>query len=220
MFKVIGVREEKYIGQTVSGHNCNFEYNDTELTKHVVCGMFMNAQNGKYNLYEVYLSKEYGICGSGWTTATWGSLKVKKVKKFKGYNLIPKDPNLHIDFDPTDYCSDEANELFTVNHTCGDFYYPSGWYSIEGSILKKSSRYKSKRPVFVFQGPSAIGKTTLASKFNDNVRIFETDGYDKLPNKIIADVIVLGNKHNYTKQDLLNRIDQSKVQLVFCGFKE
>ena len=180
----------------------------------------MNLRLAKYDLYEVYLSKEYGICGSGWTTATWGSLKVKKVKRFEGYNLIPKNPLLYIDFNPTDYYSDETNELFTVNHTFGDPYYPSGWYSINMDILEKSSRYKSKRPVFVFQGPSAIGKTTLASKFNDTVRIFETDGYDKLPNKIIADVIVLGNKHNYTKQDLLNRVDQSRVQLVFCGFKE
>lgn len=36
MYKVIGLREEKYIGKTVSGHNCDFEYTDTEMTRHVV----------------------------------------------------------------------------------------------------------------------------------------------------------------------------------------
>ena len=35
-YKVIGLRKETYVGETISGHNCDFTYTNAELTRHVL----------------------------------------------------------------------------------------------------------------------------------------------------------------------------------------
>jgi hypothetical protein len=72
-------------------------------------------------------------------------------------------------------------------------------------LFEKTIRAKDKRRVYIFVGESGIGKSYLAHKLQ-NVEIYETDCNDTLPNEIVEDVIVLGNKYDYTVQDIVSRI--------------
>ena len=74
--KIIGLRIEKYIDKEVSGHNCDFEYKDAEFEKHIICGIL--SDNRKV---EIEMSVSEGECGSGWSTASWGNIKVTEVKE-------------------------------------------------------------------------------------------------------------------------------------------
>ena len=217
--KVVGLREEKYIGKKVSGHNCEFEYYDTELTRHTLCLLDVHT-NKKY---ELTLSASYGECGSGWTTASFGQAIMVSVPKFNGFGYLPKDSELSIDL------SDHARELYTDSYEgydCGvfkfsadggDSYYPSGYYAVNMELFNATARVKSKRPVFLFAGASGIGKSHLASKLEGMV-VFETDSVESLPNTITADVVVLGNKHTFTIEELERCLGED-VELIKVTFK-
>lgn len=197
--RIIGLRVEKYIDKEVSGHNCDFEYKDAEFEKHIICGVL--SDNRKV---EIELSHSEGECGSGWSTASWGHIKVTEVKKFNGYTHIPKDI-LNIEDIQPNFDGDISNEVFSVDCDGGDNYYPSGNYSIKMEFFKETDRAKNLRPVWIFKGQSSAGKSFLASKLNE-VEVYETDRNEMLPEKITASVIVLGNKYNYTVEDIKGKL--------------
>lgn len=202
--KIIGLRLEKYIGTQVSGHNLSFEYTNAELDKHVILGLL--EDNSKV---EIELTVEYGECGSGWTTASWGHYKINYVNKFNGYTHKPIH-ELIVD-DIVKDAENIHNDVFNVDYYGGDRYYPMGGYDVNMNLFKANGRTKELRPTYVFAGKSA-----LALKFNNDTIIFETDAYETLPEKIIADVIVLGNKYNYTIDDIMAKVENT--ELIMCSF--
>jgi len=207
--KIIGLRVEKYIGKEVSGHNCDFEYNDAEFEKHIILGLLEDNRK-----VEIELTTEEGECGSGWCTASWGNRNVTIVDKFNGYTHKPIK-ELIVD-DVSIEAEDVENDVFSVNYNGGCNYYPSGGYNVNMDLFKANGREKELRPTYVFIGESGIGKSALALKFNDDTIVFETDAYDTLPEKIVADVIVVGNKHKYTIDDIKTRVEET--ELVMCSF--
>jgi hypothetical protein len=209
--KIIGLRVEKYIGKEVSGHNCDFEYKDAEFEKHIILGLLEDNRK-----VEIELRYEEGECGSGWCTASYGIMDVKVVDKFNGYTHKPKNEILIDDIEPFDEIDEVNNHVFHCSYDGGDGYYPSGGYSVNMELFKPNGREKRNRPTYIFKGESGIGKSTLASKFNDDLVVFETDAYDNLPEIIIADVIVLGNRHKYTIDDIKQKVENT--ELVFCSF--
>lgn len=210
MIKIIGLRIEKYIGQSISGHNCDFTYHDEEMEKHILCGITTEGEK-----VEITLSEEHGECGSGWTTASWAHIEVNKVDRFSGYTYKAVE-ELSIDSfnDESDYID---NDVFTVNYDGGDSYYPGGWYKVNMDLFKESVRHKEKRPVWLFEGNSNLGKSFLASKLKD-LFVYETDSNETLPESIIADVIVFGNKYPHNIADIKSRIF-GEYELIFVGFK-
>ena len=62
----------------------------------------------------------------------------------------------------------------------------------------------SERPVWIFKGLSGLGKSSLAAE--SGKKVFETDSVEKLPNKIWADVVVIGNKHNFSLKAIKQRL--------------
>jgi len=209
--KIIGLRIEKYIGKEVSGHNCCFEYNDAEFEKHIILGLLEDNRK-----VEIELSHEEGECGSGWCTASFGNIKVISVDKFNGYTHRPIKELIIDDIEPNTEIDDLANYVFNVSYDGGDNYYPSGGYEVDMKLFKPNGREKELRPTYVFSGNSGIGKSSLAMKFNEDTIVFETDSFDVLPSKIIADVIVLGNKHGYTIEDIKLKVEDT--ELVLCSF--
>lgn len=189
--KIIGLRIEKYIDKEVSGHNCDFEYKDAEFEKHIICGVL--SDNRKV---EIELSRSEGECGSGWSTASWGNIKVTEVKKFNGYTHIPKEL-LNIDDIQPNFDGDTSNDVFSVDCDGGDNYYPSGGYDVKMELFKETERAKNLRPVWIFKGKSNSGKSFLASKLTE-LEVYETDSNEVLPDSIVASVIVLGNKYDFT----------------------
>jgi hypothetical protein len=85
---------------------------------------------------------------------------------------------------------------------------------VDMELFKETIRNKNLRPVWIFKGKSNSGKSFLASKLNE-LDIYETDSSETLPESIFASVIVLGNKYNFSLEDVKNKIfGEVEIQLV------
>lgn len=196
---IVGLRTEKYIDTEVSGHNCNFVYTKAEFTKHILCGV-----NDDGSKVEITLHRTEGECGSGWTTASFGHITVTNVSKFNGFTHVPvkmlEIPDFNVESDEID------NEIFSMSSYGGDNYYPSGYYSVNMDLfIECPGRVKEKRPVWIFQGNSGTGKSFLASRLN-SMNIYETDTSETLPEIIDASVVVLGNKYQFSIEDVKSKL--------------
>lgn len=202
-FKVIGLRVEKYLKQTCRGHNCDFEYGEEIADKHIL--LLLDKEEDKR--YELELYEEEGECYSGWTTASWGYSKINETCKFNGYTHKPiKDVYIELTITKDNNIDDcNYNGVFEFSYDGGDSYYPCGYYHINMDLFRANARAKDRMPVWVFTGDSGVGKSYIASQLKDLI-VFETDSVEELPNEIIANVIVLGNKYNYTLEDIYPRI--------------
>jgi hypothetical protein len=60
-----------------------------------------------------------------------------------------------------------------------------------------------KRYIYIFTGQSNIGKSFIANSIKLN--ILEADIYDKLPDLIEDDIVILGNKKYDIHQDIIPR---------------
>lgn len=215
-YVVIGLLVEKYIGNVVYGHNCNFETVQEELEKfHIFC---REEETG--DLYKVSLWETYGECGSGWTTATYGNYTITKVEHIEPFTHRPIDSDIRFKIG---YASDRAyqsedvgNGVFFCSEDGGDPYYPSGGVNVNMELFKPLARAMEKRPVYVFYGGSGLGKSTLAGKTGCSV--FETDAVDILPDEITADIVVVGNRSGFSLEDVVGRIpeDARVIKVNFC----
>ena len=198
--KIIGLRIEKYIDKSISGHNCDFIYEDSEFERHIICAVLDDNRK-----VEIKLSRSEGECGSGWTTATFGYIEINEVKKFDGYNYIPKHQLVIDDIIYRYDCEEYSNDVFNISEYGGDSYYPCGGYSVNMELFKELPRICNLRPVWIFTGASNLGKSFLSSKLND-LEVYETDSRDMLPDIITESVVVLGNKYKYNIDDIKKRL--------------
>ena len=76
-----------------------------------------------------------------------------------------------------------------------------------------------KRPVWIFAGGSGLGKSTIGRFLELQGKvIYETDSDQKLPNLIMADVIVAGNRNkSLTIDDICARLPD-EVEPIFVEF--
>lgn len=210
--KVIGLRIEKYIDKAVTGHNCDFKYNDVEFEKHVLCCILSNNKK-----IEIHLSRSEGECGSGWTTANFGHINVVEVKNFNGYEYTPKNIIETDDIFPG-FDGDITNNIFSVSFDGGDNYYPSGFYSVNMKLFINNGRAKEYRPVWIFIGKSSLGKSYLANKIQ-NLEVYETDSSPKLPKKITQSIIVIGNKYQHSLETI-KKLIFGKTKIVIVEFSD
>lgn len=171
--------------------------------------------------YQIVLWETNGSCGSGYCDASWGNIEFKCVNHFGEYNHMPKDEidiQLNMVFNTNTYeweikendigCYDgygvNIENIFSANGDGGDSYYPSGSVYVNENLFVSNSRYSDKPFVHIFYGDSSSGKSFLSNQL-DKV-VFETDTVDSLPDEIIAEVIVVGNKNNYTIEEIKSHI--------------
>lgn len=95
-----------------------------------------------------------------------------------------------------------SNIVFSYDSYGYDNYYPSGGYTVNMELFRPTARAKTNRMVWLFTGPSGAGKSWLASHLGENLTVYETDSHVNLPKAIVADVIVLGNKHPFTVDEV------------------
>lgn len=223
---VIGLRVEKYIGQNIEGHNCNFHYFDEEMERYHV---YLRTPSNE--LYRVSLENQYGECGSGWCTASWGLMEVEKLEAPEPFTHRPKKTPLYIEgeFCPNEYGDlkiigtersnedDFNSEVFNCWEIGGDPYYPSGGVNVNMDLFVPLKRAMDKRPVFIFCGDSGLGKSTLASK--TNMVVFETDAVDELPEEISADIVVVGNKRNFNIDEIVSKLI-GDPEVIFVKFSK
>ena len=136
MYRVVGVREEKYIGKEVYGHNCDFEYTDVEMTRHVILLVEQDTQQK----VELTLSEGQGECSSGWCVAFFGDYVWEEVETFAGKTHTCKE-SIFIDVTEAlleDYLAyNVSNEVFTYSNVGGCGYYPEGGYSINMDLFEE-----------------------------------------------------------------------------------
>ena len=213
MYKVVGLREEKYIGQEVSGHNCDFEYTDTEMIRHVI----LLVQKDTGQKVELTLSETQGECGSGWCTASWGESEFNEVETFAGKTHTLKQEFL---VDVKEGMYDFKCELFSVDYDGGCEYYPFGGYSVNLEAFEEVWKGKlDKRPVHIFHGDSNSCKSHLAALTGRT--IFETDSVpskEHLPKVLTQEIIVVGNRWKCDLQDIKHRLF-GECEIIEVSFK-
>lgn len=86
-------------------------------------------------------------------------------------------------------------------------------------MFEKTPRMMEKRPVWIFAGDSGLGKSTLGRFLELQGKVvYETDSDQRLPNMIMADVIVAGNRNkNVTIDDICARLPDG-VEPIFVEF--
>lgn len=85
-------------------------------------------------------------------------------------------------------------------------------FKVKFENLQSTRRGFEKVPLWIFVGASALGKSFLAHSLN-NLTVFESDAYATLPDLILEDVVVLGNKYPHTVDDILQRVYDRNVVL-------
>ena len=91
--------------------------------------------------------------------------------------------------------------------------------SFDEEMFEKTARIMEKRPVWIFAGDSALGKSTLGRFLELQGKIvYETDSDQRLPNVIMADIIVAGNRNkSLTIEDICSRLPEG-VEPIFVEF--
>ena len=86
-------------------------------------------------------------------------------------------------------------------------------------MFEKTPRMMEKRPVWIFAGNSGLGKSTIGRFLELQGKvIYETDSDQRLPNMIMADVIVAGNRNkSLTIDDICARLPD-EVEPIFVEF--
>ena len=219
--KIVGMNIEKYIGHSVEGHNCDFDYVNAEFQRHILYGTEENKK------FEITLSVEEGECGSGWTTATFGKLNIKEIDSFPGMmfriNNFDKEINKPVVMDYGCF-EDINNELFDISFDGGDNYYPSGGYSVNMEYFITNGRgvfseEDIKRKVWIFKGNSGTGKSFLSNKID--LEKYETDSSQILPNIITQDIVIVGNKFDFKIEDVKERIfNNENTSIIIVNFSE
>lgn len=217
LYKLLGLRVEKKLLHKCKGHNRNFKYYMELGNKYV----FLLGQNN--NFYELTLWEEEIECCSGWTVANLGCHKLSKVGKFGGktHNLIN---NLENDVDLSGLYKKSDLEVktpfFKFSNIGGDEYYPAGYVKIifEKFVPIPQARIKDKRMVWIFKGESNVGKTYLSAKLHD-MESYETDQSNTLPKDMKQNVIVVGNKYDFSIEDIKQNIyDVDNCEIILVEF--
>lgn len=240
--RIYGLFAEKYIGEHGYDRRGKLEYEPEEMIKY---HLLMTDPLG-YR-FDLSLWQVYGPCPSCYTISTYGKLEIKMISnKIIPFTHLPKQKielKGEIEFnDKTEqyelYIEDKNNKDFRrvdihdVNEKVennlfsfvpfDDPWYPEGWVSVNLDLFEEVYRSPKKRPVWIFYGPSGLGKTTIGS-FIENKKIFETDSVNDLPDIITEDIIIIGNRSKKDPDDMINNIKErlfGEPEIILVGFSK
>ena len=117
---------------------------------------------------------------------------------------------MEIEFEPNQNGYD--NSLFKIDNSGVQIKYEN---------LIPTNRAKVKRPVWIFVGESALGKSYLSSVLanGSNNTKYETDSSPELPLRISEDMIVVGNKYHFSLRDIKERI-HGEHETIIVNFEK
>ena len=186
------------------------------------------------DIYDFSFWTEDGWCGSGYTTATWGCYEFTKcvnkhVPMMFNYVYAKPDKTVLMDIDDNgrlamdcDVCDSLGNPIISVDYDGGDGYYPCGSIGFDETCFRKVRETDEvRRKVFIFTGPSGIGKSYLTSNLigeNDG-DLFDTDEQEiKDDTTITATYIVIGQKRPCAIDDVVKHIyDHESTDVVIVN---
>ena len=137
---VIGMYTEVYTGTSVTGHNCDFTYEERDFTRHII------VVKSDLELYlTIILSRSEGECMSGWTVASYGNLDIEIADD----RVIEKITHYPIDNNSIDLLFIENNnyecDVFEISIDGGDSYYPCGGYHVNENLFLDFDLKKAKK---------------------------------------------------------------------------
>ena len=236
VFKIYGLAVEKYVDFECNGHNCEFEYSPEVFQRYIILVREAECPKHIKPVYvKIELTESSGECGSGWCTASWGHCRSDISYDRINYPMTHKPKGdvfvtLYRDCgdfggwylpDSDDYDEDEYNENHVVSYSSdgGDAYYPCGGIHVDLTQFEELPRAMDKRPVWIFKGESGLGKSSIGVHL-EGLKVFETDSVDELPEEIVDDVIVLGNRSKWTVEDVKKHIfDAENTDVIICTFE-
>lgn len=174
------------------------------------------------DIYDFSFWTEDGWCGSGYTTATWGCCEFTKcINKHlpMTFNYVYAKPDKTVLLDINDdgkltpdfkVYDSFGNPVIIVDYDGGDSYYPHGGAWLDVTYFRKVRETdKVRRKVFIFIGPSGVGKSYLTAKLigENDWDLFDTDEQEiNEDTTITATYIVVGQKRPYTIDDVVKHV--------------
>lgn len=135
---IIGMRYSKYMGQYThisSNHTGDIYDNEIPIVKKKLPKYAIYLKNDDNKYYKLTLYTKYGVCPSGYTTASWGVYKFKKVKNLGTMNYIPKKAS-QIDYEKK---SIYKSKYFEYDHEGVDGpWYPKGYVKVNMKYFSKT----------------------------------------------------------------------------------
>jgi len=224
---VIGLLIEKYIGRD-EGFDSDGEVRiaDVESERYILM-----LKRG-FAKFELTLWNSYGMCPSGWTTASWGNYRIKKVNNFRPFSHVPTEEIIlegaTIENEEGYFLVGECNDsdedeirtnVFSYSEDGGDGWYPMGGVSVNVSLFKETKRAFKKRPVWIFSGNSGTGKSTIGTfSYRGGCEVFETDSVDVLPEFITEEIIIIGNKKEFSVEEIKRHLFGSP-EVILVNFE-
>ena len=192
--------------------------------------VFANYDNDAPEYWSLTGYQTHGMCGSGYTTASWGHLDATKLKNPGSLHYIPKTlKELEWDFDYQPTYHD--NEIFEyLEQGCN--YYPHGRFDLQGSLeedYRNTGRLPSKPMLHIFHGGSALGKSMIAEMTNktcheSDSKIDLEEFLEDLPDNLEDNILVIGNKDtSMTTSEKLQKIKETYLEaytIVFVNFSK
>ena len=188
-YEIRGLRVEKFI-QKIN----EMDYIENER---YVFNCIQNKKN-----YEIIMYLKYINCEEKKSV-----FEIKEVKHFVGTSYLPIQIfSIMLDTNKKEH----YNEAFDFKETNIFIKYDN---------FKITNRLKKIRPVWIIKGQSGLGKSYLASILsnNSNLTIYETDSNSKLANIICEDIIVVGNKYNFSIEEIERQI-YGKHESIIINF--
>lgn len=189
------------------------------------------------DIYDFSFWTEDGWCGSGYTTATWGCYEFTKcvnkhVPMIFNYVYTKPDKTVLLDIDDNgrlaidlDVCDSFGNPIISVDYDGGDSYYPCGGIGFDETYFRKvRGTDEVRRKVFIFTGPSGIGKSYLTANLigGNDYDLFDTDEQEIKDNTTItATYIVIGQKRPYPIDDVVKHVyDHEDTDVVVVNMEK
>lgn len=145
-----------------------------------------------------------------------------------GCEETPKDP---FEEDPFAYAGESDDydekyydgdrfvcELFSYSSVGGDGYYPKGGVKVNVKDFLVATPRAHKRPiVWLLVGQSGCGKSFLAQYLSKNhltseihtspfnLTVYETDSSNSLPDRLMHNVVVVGNRNQFSLDEIRSR---------------
>lgn len=217
---IVGLKKHWYWGKIVTQDDHSiFKTTDKKLVKYIIC-----LKDKLNKCYELELWNVYDQCSSGYTTAKWGKHRLTLVDHFGAITHVPKRKfNTSIIY-KDEYKEEDGDEHENIYYKCewfgysyngGDGWYPCGRIWVVEEKFNSTGRGYHTNPVWIFRGKSHLGKSFLARQIS-NMVVYETDRSRRLPKKIIADIVVVGNKYNHSLDTIKQKIDGKIICVEFC----
>ena len=208
---ILGMRVITFKNDRLDGHNLNFRSEEFADEKYeIVC---LNQETSEFHVMKCQTS--HGMCGSGWTTASWGEIKTEKVDNVGSLHYVPRETTTIDTVEPN---WSMENDLFSFSENGGCNYYPSGSFTVNLEGWRATGRKPSKPMVHVFYGSNAAGKSTIASLTEKNV--IESDSFQDANSFIDSldltkptenTIFVIGGKHKVDINTVVSLLEENNT---------